>query len=86
VAAALVRLHQVQAPLLDQMYVKQVYVANKARNIARAPLAPLRDTLDFLEEKRGHSGIILYQNVPFSTPRHRARFASAEAGGGGRVR
>jgi len=53
VAAALVRLHQVQTPLLDQMYVKQVYVANKARNIARAPLAPLRDTLDFLDDRGG---------------------------------
>ena len=53
VASALVRLYQLQVPLLDQMYVKQVYVANKARNIARAPLAPLRDTLDFLDDRGG---------------------------------
>ena len=49
VGATLVRLHNLGVPLLDQMYVKQVYVANKARNVARAPLAPLRDTLDFLD-------------------------------------
>ena len=51
VASALVRIYHLQVPLLDQMYVKQVYVANKARNIARAPLAPLRDTLDFLDDR-----------------------------------
>src|SRR5690349_4094473 len=44
------RLHRLQAPVLDQMYAKQIYVANKARNIAGPPLAPLRNTLDFLEE------------------------------------
>ncbi len=48
-AALLVRLHNLSVPLLDQMFVKQIYVANKARNVARAPIAPLRDTLDFLD-------------------------------------
>jgi 4-amino-4-deoxy-L-arabinose transferase-like glycosyltransferase len=47
--AALTRLYQWQAPLVDQMYVKQVFVANKARSIASPPLNPLRSALDFLD-------------------------------------
>ena len=50
VIAALMRLYQFQGPLLDRLYVKQVYEANHARNIAAPPLDPLRSTLDFLDD------------------------------------
>src|SRR4051794_34738140 len=49
VLATLTRLYDIRGPLIDQMYVKQVYVANKARNIAQPPLTPLRNALDFLD-------------------------------------
>jgi 4-amino-4-deoxy-L-arabinose transferase-like glycosyltransferase len=50
VIAALTRLYQFQGPLLDRLYVKQIYEANHARNIAAPPLDPLRSTLDFLDD------------------------------------
>jgi Dolichyl-phosphate-mannose-protein mannosyltransferase len=53
VVAALTRLYHFQAPLLDRLYVKQIYEANHARNIARPPLNPLRASLDFLDEEGG---------------------------------
>ncbi len=48
VVAGFVRLYHLGEPLIDQMNVKQVFGANKARNIARPPLSPLRNELDFL--------------------------------------
>jgi hypothetical protein len=53
VVAALSRLYHFQAPLLERLYVKQIYEANHARNIARPPLNPLRASLDFLDEEGG---------------------------------
>ena len=50
IVAAATRLYKIDAPLLDQLYVKQVYVANKARSIAKGDWNPLRDSLDFLDE------------------------------------
>jgi 4-amino-4-deoxy-L-arabinose transferase-like glycosyltransferase len=60
--AALMRLYHFQAPLLDQLYVKQVHVANHARNIARAPLNPLRFSFDFLDEQG--RPMVLTEEVP----------------------
>ena len=48
--AALLRLPQITAPLADNLQIKQIYVSNKARSIARPPLNPFRNTLDFLDE------------------------------------
>ncbi len=39
--ATLTRLYDIDAPLLDQMCTKQVYVANRARSIAGPPFDPL---------------------------------------------
>jgi len=47
------------------MFVKQVYVANKARSIARPPLNPFRDTLDFLDESGARTR--LTEEVPLYT-------------------
>jgi 4-amino-4-deoxy-L-arabinose transferase-like glycosyltransferase len=49
VGAALLQCHHFNAPLLDGMSMKQVYVANKARAIARPPFDLFRNTFDFLE-------------------------------------
>ena len=49
VASAAVRLYHLDAPMADSLLAKQAYVANRARSIARAPLNPLRDSLDFLD-------------------------------------
>jgi hypothetical protein len=51
ILAALLRLPHITAPLADALQVKQVYVSNKARSIARPPLNPFRNTLDFLSEQ-----------------------------------
>jgi 4-amino-4-deoxy-L-arabinose transferase-like glycosyltransferase len=48
VLATLVRLYHFRAPLLDQLHIKQVFVANKARNIARSPSSSMGSTFDFL--------------------------------------
>jgi 4-amino-4-deoxy-L-arabinose transferase-like glycosyltransferase len=47
--AAVLRLHNLTAPIADNLQAKQAYSANKARNIARAPFDPLRRTLDLLD-------------------------------------
>ncbi len=65
VLAALIRLPQITAPLADNMQIKQVYVSNKARSIARPPLNPFRNTLDFLDE-RGER-LTLTEEVPVYT-------------------
>lgn len=65
VLAALTRLYHFQAPLMDQMFVKQVYVANKARSIARPPLNPFRDSLDFLDPSGDRTR--LTEEVPLYT-------------------
>lgn len=53
VLAAVTRLHLIDAPLVDHMFVKQVFVANKARAIAGHPFDPLRNDFDFLDESGG---------------------------------
>jgi len=63
--ATATRLYHFQAPLMDQMFVKQVYVANKARGIARPPLNPFRDSLDFLDESGSRTR--LTEEVPLYT-------------------
>ncbi len=63
--AALIRLYQFQAPMADNLQAKQVYVANKARAIARTPWNPLRNTLDFLDEQ-GHR-LTLTEEIPLYT-------------------
>jgi 4-amino-4-deoxy-L-arabinose transferase-like glycosyltransferase len=62
VVATLPRLYHFNAPLLDRLYLKQVYEANHARNIARPPLNPLRASLDFLNETGGR--MELTEEVP----------------------
>ncbi len=47
--AAVVRLYHLGAPLVDSLHAKQIFVANRARSIARPPFDPLRNTLDFLD-------------------------------------
>jgi Dolichyl-phosphate-mannose-protein mannosyltransferase len=63
--AALIRLPQINAPLADNLQVKQVYVSNKARSIARAPMDPFRNTLDFLDEQGKR--LTLTEEVPIYT-------------------
>lgn len=46
-----VRLYHVGAPLVDQMFVKQVFVANKARAIAGPPFDLLCNRFDFLDDQ-----------------------------------
>ncbi len=65
VLAALIRLPQITSPLADNLQVKQIYVSNKARSIARPPLNPFRNTLDFLDEQ-GHR-VALTEEVPVYT-------------------
>lgn len=60
--AALMRLYHFQTPLLDQLYVKQIHVANHARNIAKTPLNPLRFSFDFLDEQG--KPMVLTEEVP----------------------
>lgn len=62
VAAALLRLYHLQGPLLDRLYVKQVYVANLARQIAGPPWNPMRCQFDFLDEHGNQ--MKLYEEVP----------------------
>jgi 4-amino-4-deoxy-L-arabinose transferase-like glycosyltransferase len=49
--ALLIRLYQIGGPLVDQMFVKQIFVANKARAIAGPPFNLLADRFDFLDER-----------------------------------
>jgi hypothetical protein len=49
--SASIRLYRLDQPLADHLAAKQVYVANKARAIARPPFNPLRNTLDFLDSE-----------------------------------
>ncbi|MDB5349648.1 MAG: glycosyltransferase [Planctomycetota bacterium] len=62
IASAAVRLYHVSAPMADTLQAKQIYVANKARSIARAPMNPLRNTLDFLDDRGGR--MALTEEVP----------------------
>jgi hypothetical protein len=48
--ALLTRLYHFTGPLVDQMFVKQIFVANKARSIAGPPFDPLANRFDFLDE------------------------------------
>jgi hypothetical protein len=48
--ALLTRLYHINGPLVDQMFVKQIFVANKARSIAGPPFDPLANRFDFLDE------------------------------------
>ena len=63
--AAVERLHNLHEPLADNLQAKQVYVANKARSIAREPFDPLRNTLDFLDQDGRR--IVLTEEVPLYT-------------------
>ena len=65
IVAAATRLYKIDAPLLDQLYVKQVYVANKARSIAQGEWNPLRDSLDFLDERGRRNRLI--EEIPVFT-------------------
>jgi hypothetical protein len=48
--ALITRLYHINGPLVDQMFVKQVFVANKARSIAGPPFDPLANRFDFLDD------------------------------------
>jgi hypothetical protein len=48
--ALVVRVYHIDRPLVEHWHVKQVFVANKARNIAGPPFNPLCNTFDFLDE------------------------------------
>jgi hypothetical protein len=67
VAAVLLRLYRIDAPLAEGSVaaVKQVYVANKARSIAGPPLRLLNPTYDFLD----HNGrrMAMIEEVPAYT-------------------
>jgi 4-amino-4-deoxy-L-arabinose transferase-like glycosyltransferase len=63
--ALVTRLHHFGSPLTDALAAKQVYVANKARSIARPPFNPLRHTLDFLDESGSRTRLI--EEVPLYT-------------------
>ena len=65
VLATVTRLHRLEAPMADNLQAKQVYIANKARSIAKSPFDPLRNTLDFLDE-HGHR-IELTEEIPLYT-------------------
>jgi hypothetical protein len=65
VLATLTRLHQLDGPMADNLQAKQVYIANKARSIARPPFNPLRNTLDFLDPEGRR--IVLVEEVPLYT-------------------
>lgn len=65
VVAAVERLYHINAPLLDQLYTKQVYVANKARNMARTPWNPMRQELDFLDSTGSRT--VLIEEFPLFT-------------------
>ncbi len=65
VLAALLRLPQIAAPLAENLQAKQVYVANKARSIARPPLNVFRNTLDFLDDRGDR--MALTEEVPLYT-------------------
>jgi hypothetical protein len=55
----------ITAPLADNLQIKQVYVANRARSIARPPLNPLRSALDFLDIRGGR--IAITEEAPLYT-------------------
>ena len=63
--ATIFQLPYITAPLADNLQIKQVYVANKARNIARTPLNPFRNSLDFLDDRGGR--ITLTEEAPLYT-------------------
>ncbi len=63
--ATVTRLHRLEGPMADNLQAKQVYIANKARSIARPPFNPLRNTLDFLDD-RGER-IVLTEEIPLYT-------------------
>jgi hypothetical protein len=50
IGAVVVRLYHINAPIVDQLFTKQVHTANKARHMAGPPWNPNRDTMDFLDE------------------------------------
>lgn len=54
-AAIAVRLHHFQSPILDQHHGKQVFSANRARNIARSIPRALWESFDFLDEQGNRS-------------------------------
>lgn len=51
--------------MADSLQAKQVYVANKARSIARAPFNPMRNSLDFLDNNGER--LILTEEIPLYT-------------------
>jgi hypothetical protein len=59
------RLYHIKAPLVDQMFVKQVFVANKARSIAGPPFDPFASRFDFLDENGAR--LQLVEEVPAYT-------------------
>jgi hypothetical protein len=63
--ATVTRLYRLDGPMADNLQAKQVYIANKARSIARPPFNPLRNTLDFLDDRGGR--IVLTEEVPLYT-------------------
>ncbi len=48
--AAIIRCYHLGAPLADSMEAKQIFVANRARSVARPPYDPMRNSLDFLDQ------------------------------------
>jgi hypothetical protein len=56
------RLYHIDAPLLDQLYTKQIFSANKARNIAGPPLDLLCHDLDFLDDSGNRTQLV--EEVP----------------------
>jgi 4-amino-4-deoxy-L-arabinose transferase-like glycosyltransferase len=65
VLAALLRLYHLGGPVLDGMSVKQVYMANKARAIARPPFNLLRNDFDFLMDDGSRE--VLTEEAPLYT-------------------
>ena len=63
--AAAMRLYHVDAPLVDQLYAKQIHSANYARNAARPSWNPFRFSYDFLDERGDR--MLLTEEVPVYT-------------------
>jgi 4-amino-4-deoxy-L-arabinose transferase-like glycosyltransferase len=65
VLAAGLRLYHFGSPLLDGMSIKQVYVAHKARQIARPPFDLFRNDFDFLDHQGRRA--VLTEEAPLFT-------------------
>lgn len=63
--ATATRLYQFDGPILDQLHVKQIFCANKARNIARSPRSAVWNSFDFLDARGDR--MTLVEEVPLYT-------------------